>query len=320
MSSVELQDYFTKDEITILPRLHNKILWDKNFKDMKFVPHFFSNKFLDYQNEYWQGTCEELSFMAYKGKNFLFHFPIFKNKEKFKFFNIDEYLSIPQYLQDLLQKKIQSKLTINIFNFFKDSKTEYLLPCEQYNSELVKLNDCEVLDISLKKSLKEVLINYRNSTMNRLNKKIEGLSYIVVSKEECLEEWNNFKSLHKIVSGKATRSDLSWKLQYDNVINGSSIFIYSKFKNQLIAGCLFDYSRDDMKYSVSVTDPYYKKFNCNLKIISIAIKYAKSIELKNFHLGVLNQGETDIKKKNIHDFKKNFCSKIYKKYGVYKYL
>lgn len=320
MSSAELQNYFAKDEIIILSRLENKNLWNKNFKNVKFIPYFFSNNFLDYQNEYWKETCEELSFMAYEGKNFLFHFPIFRNNEIFKFFNIDEYLSIPHYIQELLQKKIQSKFIKNLFNFFKDSNTKFLLPCEEYNDEFIKLDDCEVLDISLEKSLKEVLTNYRDSTMNRLNKKFDGLSYKIVSKEECKKEWSDFKSLHKIVAGKSTRSDLSWKLQYNNVINGSSIFIYSKYKEKFIAGCLFDCSRDDVKYSVSVTDPEYKKFNCNLKIISLAIKYAKSTDLKNFHLGVMNQSETDIKKKNIHDYKKNFCRKINKKYGVYKYL
>ena len=98
------------------------------------------------------------------------------------------------------------------------------------------------------------------------------------------------------------------------------VFIYSKFHKEFIAGCLFDFSKDDMKYSVSVTNPKFKEFYGNKKIISLAIKYAKSIKMKNFHLGILKKNETDVKKNKIHYFKKNFCRKINNNYGIYQYI
>ncbi len=320
MSSIELTNFFKKNGILIVPRLNNKSLWNTNLKKIKFVPHFYSNDFLDYQSEYFQKSCEELSFMAYKNNSFLFQLSLFKVKDKMKFFNNDGYLEIPVNLLDLFIKKIEFNSEINLFQFFKSTETEFLLPNKEYELNFKKLDDCDALNLSLENPYEKILTNYRDSTMNRLNKKFDNLEYFTISEEKCLEDWRCFKSLHRDVAGRSTRSDISWDLQYNNIQNGTSVFIYSKFNKKFIAGCFFDYSKDDMKYSVSVSDPNFKKFNCNEKIISLAIKYAKSIKIKNFHLGVLKKNETDIKKINIHDFKKNFCRRINNNYGVYQYI
>ena len=65
----------------------------------------YSSDFLDYQKEYFHNSCDELSFMAYRKDSFLFQLPLFKFKNKLKFFNNDEYLEIPNNLLELFFKK-----------------------------------------------------------------------------------------------------------------------------------------------------------------------------------------------------------------------
>ena len=84
MSSIELENFFKKKGILIIPRLNDKVLWNENLKKSKFIPHFYSNDYLDYQNEYYQKNCEELSFMAYKKRKFLFQLSLFKSNDKKK--------------------------------------------------------------------------------------------------------------------------------------------------------------------------------------------------------------------------------------------
>lgn len=322
MNSIEFTNFLKSMDkgLLILSRLNNKSLWDSKLKKISFVPHFYSNDFLDYQNEYFQKNCEELSFMAFKNDSFLFQLSLFKVKNKMKFFNNDGYLEISNDLLELIfEKKIFGSKT-NFFEFFNSTETEFLLPNKEYNIDLKKLDDCDSLNLSLEGSFENIMTNFRDSTMNRLNKKFDNLEYFTISKKKCDEDWKSFKSLHKNVAGGSTRSDTSWDMQYDNIRKGTSVFIYSKFNKKFIAGCLFDHSKDDIKYSVSASDPNFKKFNSNEKIISLAIKYAKSINIKNLHLGVLKKKESDIKKINIHDFKKNFCRKINNNYGIYQYM
>tara|TARA_X000001036_G_scaffold17365_1_gene14551 strand:- start:284 stop:1252 length:969 start_codon:yes stop_codon:yes gene_type:complete len=321
MSSTELTNFLKSMDkgLLILPRLNNKSLWNSKLKKISFIPHFYSNDFLDYQNEYFQKNCEELSFMAFKNDSFLFQLSLFKIKNKMKFFNNDGYLEIPNDLLELIFEKKIFGSKKNFFEFFNNTETEFLLPNKEYNIDLKKLDDCDSLNLSLEDSFENIMTNYRDSTMNRLNKKFDNLEYFTISKKKCDEDWKNFKSLHRNVAGRLTRSDTSWDIQYNNIQKGTSVFIYSKFNKKFIAGCLFDHSKDDMKYSVSASDPNFRKFNSNEKIISLAIKYAKSINIKNLHFGVLKKKETDIKKINIHDFKKNFCRKINNNYGIYQY-
>ena len=320
MSSIELSNFFKNQEILILPRSDNKILWDENLKKINFVPHFYSNDFLDYQKEYFHNSCDELSFMAYRKDSFLFHLSLFKYKNKLKFFNNDGYLEIPNHLLELLLKNKILSTQKNFFDLFKGSLTEFLLPNKGYGINFKKIDYCDVLNLSLKESYEDILTNYRESTIRQLKKKFDNLEYFTISNKNCEQEWINFKSLHKEVAGRSTRSDHSWELQYANILKGTSVFIYSKFNKKFIAGCLFDFSKDDMKYSVSVSNPNFKEFNSNKKIISLAIKYAKSIKIKNFHLGILKKNETDVKKIKIHYFKKNFCKKINNNYGIYQYI
>ena len=84
MSSTELTNFLKSMNkgLLILSRLNNKSLWNSKLKEISFIPHFYSNDFLDYQNEYFQKNCEELSFMAFKNDSFLFQLSLFKVKSK----------------------------------------------------------------------------------------------------------------------------------------------------------------------------------------------------------------------------------------------
>ena len=69
------------------------------------------------------------------------------------------------------------------------------------------------------------------------------------------EIWNEFKNLHKHVSGRVTRSELTWSLQYEAIVNGTAFLVYlHNEKSKIIGGALFYFSRDESVYAVGAYD------------------------------------------------------------------
>ena len=123
--------------------------------------------------------------------------------------------------------------------------------------------------------------------------------------------WDDFKNLHHKVSGKKTRSDRTWSLQYENLLSNNAIFLYVTDNNKIISGAYFDTSRDEANYSVSVSDDYAKKNYINSLIIFEAIKILKKRKVLYLRLGQYeNQLNTDLKQININRFKLSFSNSI----------
>jgi len=63
--------------------------------------------------------------------------------------------------------------------------------------------------------------------------------------------WKNFKNLHKKVSGKVTRSDATWSIQYNAISANNAFLVYIVDSNKkMVGGGLFDISADECNYGV----------------------------------------------------------------------
>lgn len=71
-----------------------------------------------------------------------------------------------------------------------------------------------------------------------------------------LEIWNQFVHLHLFVAGFKTRSDLSWQLQYDMVINKEAFLScsFSKDDGSMLSASFFTYSSSHGFYAVSASN------------------------------------------------------------------
>ncbi|MCO6354221.1 hypothetical protein GBO14_05585 [Pseudoalteromonas shioyasakiensis] len=124
----------------------------------------------------------------------------------------------------------------------------------------------------------------------------------------------DFKALHIFISGKETRSSLTWQLQEEMIEKGEAFAVLGFLNNELISASLFPFSKSECYYGVGA----YRRdlFSKPISHSSIwnAITYAKQIGCKTFSMGeaYFDQLNTDNSKRitdkelSIAHFKQGF--------------
>ena len=149
----------------------------------------------------------------------------------------------------------------------------------------------------------------RKSYKSLINWGKKELRIIYVNKSNVNFEYlKNYQLFHKKISGRQTRSDESWDIQYQLIKEGYGELILAEYKDNLVAGALFgDYG--DM--SIYFTGVYERElFDFGLSHFLVFDGICRSFERKNtskFSLGYFNTDIKDNKFHNIQFFKKGFC-------------
>ena len=115
--------------------------------------------------------------------------------------------------------------------------------------------------IDLSHSIQEIKASFRKSYKSLINRSEKIWHSYVVSNADLCEEWAKFKALHINVSGRQTRSDRSWMLQKEAVLNNESFLVVVYRRNDssrdLIGAGLFTSTRSEGSYSVGAYDRSY---------------------------------------------------------------
>ena len=120
------------------------------------------------------------------------------------------------------------------------------------------------------------------------------------------------RELHKIVSGKVTRSIESWKVNEDMILNKKGFLIKVKENDKLISYSFIFKNSEEAIYFSSCTlrDKFIQYKNITHKSIWKCISYLKDLNCKKFHLGIsktlYSKKIIDQKRKNIERFKSSF--------------
>ena len=198
-------------------------------------------------------------------------------------------------IQDKLLNGELSSLGIILFNNKYHAKItfEMLIEYENFNEIFYRKN--------LRKSYKS-LINWGK---NNLEIKI------INNNNQLLEEFLNFKNFHLKISGRQTRSDDSWMIQYKMIQHGFGELILAYYQEKLVAGSLFT-DQDDV--SIYFTGAYERdlfEFGISHYLLyqGICRSYARGNASK-FSLGYFDTDIKDSKFYNIQFFKKGFCEKL----------
>lgn len=70
-----------------------------------------------------------------------------------------------------------------------------------------------------------------------------------------VETWREFRELHLSAAGRATRSDESWDLQYQALLEAEIFLVYLRESaGRMVGGALFHVTRDEGYYSVGAYD------------------------------------------------------------------
>lgn len=334
---------FKNNNIDFLPLIGNESTWDSISSNLNYLPVEYTLSWITYQNEYLKNSNKyytDCSIIIKWDNIFCGLLPLSIKNDNDNLILISHTNNIlpPLFLSDIGSKsyrKILSQLLVSINLFCKENKFKKIEYTEiQYRlsniskfHELLISENIEVkieyeMFVDLQYSINEIKSNFRDSYKSLINSS-KRLWDTFIQDNFDKKIWEEFKNLHFEVSGKKTRSDLTWELQHEAIKEKKAILIYLRDQNgDMIGGGFFNFSKDESIYSVGA----YKRELFDKPIGHLiqfqAIEYFKENNIKKYRIGkyVINKNLYTEKEISISYFKKGFCNTIIPRYIYTKHI
>lgn len=179
---------------------------------------------------------------------------------------------------------------------------------DNYNSKLVfemtvglRDFDEEVYYTKIRKSYKS-LINWGRRSLE---------TTIIDKQNLSLERFMEFKKFHEKISGRQTRSDETWQIQYQMLEQGFGELILADYEGKLVAGSLFIDQFDRTIYFTGVYERELFDYGISHYLLYMGIcRSAARANTDYFSIGCYETDITDRKLFNIQFFKKGFAENL----------
>lgn len=311
--------------------------WDIEIKKQDIIPFYFDGDFIEYQRNYYLS----LSFIEVTPLRFIYRlsnksqlfWPLLLIRSADNNYSLETFgggVCSPVAIQGL-QESVRSKAEAEMYNVLKKLMELYLIKkvtvitnrrtsqlgkwyqkvAEESISALINHN----MYVALDWTMVDIFANFRKSYKNLVNKAKNLWKSEILSGEFEKLIFEKYKLLHIETSGRQTRSDESWDLQYQMILDKKAFLVVLFNSNQeLIGGGYFNYTRDEAFYSVGV----YKRelFDQPLGhlVQFLAISFMKQLGIKQYYLGRRHY-KSDIpspeeKLLNISGFKHGFATHL----------
>ena len=176
------------------------------------------------------------------------------------------------------------------------------------------------LFLDLKPDLTEIRKNFRKSYKPLINSGAKLWTVGLLKKgDESI--WQEYRVLHEKVSGRKTRSDLTWNMQLQEIEKGKSFLVWLRSTSgEMVGGGLFNLTKDECVYAVGA-------YNRSLfdKPLGHVVQFSAITEMKErgihwYKLGsryfhAKCSGSTD-KEVRIGEFKQGFASHVFPYYRL----
>lgn len=134
--------------------------------------------------------------------------------------------------------------------------------------------------------------------------------------------WDEFRLLHRNVSGRVTRSEESWRLQHDAIASGDALFVFLRdAEGRMVGGGLFHTTAHEGLYAIGAYDRSLFDKPLGHVVQYHAIEEMKRRGVRWYKLGIRHYpGETPLpsdKEIAISSFKQGFSSHIFPRYLVH---
>ena len=306
--------------------------WEKVISCSPFVPEYYVKSLVDYYATYLEGI--NLSFLIEENNTpiGLFPFIIHEKNEKF-FLSVEGQSLLPPLFIDDIPKKLRKRVEKNIVDTIllvaeelKVEKIEFAEPNQFLtNWYLYWLERAEKdfatyqFAINLQKNIEDIRLDFRKSYKPLVNKGIKEWQVEVCNKDYD-KTFEEFKYLHKEVAGKQTRSDETWKIQKEQIINHEAFLVTVRDHDLLIGAGFFNYSRDVGLYSVGAYKRELSDKPIGHVVQMTAIKKLKDLGCKTYHLGKKALNGSTEKELSISHFKEGFAGYVYAEPHIEVYL
>ncbi|MAC40851.1 MAG: hypothetical protein CMJ05_03565 [Pelagibacterales bacterium] len=305
----EFEELFfnNKDENNFNFSQKKKENWDDFLNQQNNVPVFYSHYFNVFQNEILKGKnsdIKDLSFEILWNNKLIGIFPItlIKGTDNIGIPGVFGHLlpvlyeenlplSIISQIDSLLIKKLIqfSENLGNIKLSFLDQITPKFSLTNWHKLLLKNSFNCNIQResfVDLSWDYSEIKKNYRKSHKSRISQG-ERLWNLIKLTENHERIWNEFKSLHYKSAGRKTRSDKSWDILYESLINNCSSFYYCTNENEeMIGGALIMLTSTEAFYAIGANDRSLFKLPIGHALQDFIIKDLKnSSSIKWYRLG-----------------------------------
>jgi len=164
-------------------------------------------------------------------------------------------------------------------------------------------------EIDLNRPIEIIRQGVRKSYTSLINWGIKELSPKIIDYSTVsLQDIENFRNLHKEVSGRTTRSKNSWLRQYEMVLNNNAFMVTGQIKDEIVSAGFFIYNSTNCYYgsSASKRDLFEKPLFHSL--LWTSIEHSKIIGCNWFEVGeqILKSSKVKSKEMNISNFKAGF--------------
>ena len=276
-----------------------------------------TDSFIEYNCEYFGTNYIDYSIVVFERDVFYIGMYCFSNDQNISFFgqpvtvyNIEYYspkllLAFQVFLQKISELKLEGGFTY-LYCF-----TTPMVLSSFFNALLSSAIEVEAF-VDLNQTEDLIRTNVRKSFKSLINWGITNLKMVIINKSNPNKEiFDSFKHFHVKVSGRQTRSDYSWELQFKAIKNERAYLILGYYMGELVSGAYNLYGSDVAYYGVAVNDRELMAKNLPIghAVLFKSILYAKEIGLKKFILGTIEK-TSDIKINDILKYKKGFTNTL----------
>ena len=102
---------------------------------------------------------------------------------------------------------------------------------------------------------------------------------------EVEDAFDALKTLHFASAGRLTRSEKSWEIQKEGILNGSNFISQSRILGNVVSSALFLNGNNSSFYGVSASSKEFTKISLSHCVVWEAIKYSKEVGMQKVFLG-----------------------------------
>jgi len=293
-----------------------------NFKKSKLYSSINNNwsntdSYIRFINEYFNNSFENQSLVVFMNNEFFIAMISFSKD------NILSFFGEPLYIIDNNEHSANLNLAYNVFykklssikkehSFNKIYLYENTKIISKFCDSIISNSHNYQMYIDLSQSEELIKMNIRKSFKSLINWGKKNLQIDIIDSNNLDKiKFNSFKDFHVKVSGRKTRSDKTWDLQYDAIRNNEAYLTLGNLNGVLVSGAYIAHGTDIAYYGVAVNDRELMAENLPIghSILFQSIILAKKKGLNKFIVGDYNFVE-DEKINAITKYKKGFVNSM----------
>jgi FemAB family protein len=317
--------------------------WQQTTHKIAYLPVDYSGPMIDYQIEYFSGNglaCKDISLVLMHDNSPCGLWPLsatFESDGRWRIGSSGAAVLPPLFVAGLARKSVKS-MTAGCFKFLVSLCAHIGQPgfdtaepfsggegLSVWHDQLMQ-GDAKVelrhdLFIDLSGSLAEIKSGFRKSYKSLITSgsKLWKIQVITVADPQ---QWDEFRALHRAISGRVTRSDESWCLQHEAIASGDAFFVCLRDDAEsMVGGGLFHVTEHEGFYAIGAYDRSLFDKPLGHVVQYHAIEEMKSRGLKWYKLGprfypsdIPSPSDKEI---TISQFKQGFASHLFPRYGVW---